>query len=236
MLWPWRKSLHNTVSTPSEWEGLEASLYAYFLGAIEDREGAQNLTNDTMKAVYDALGKGIKLIEPLDHYAFGIAFKRRADYFRSTSRQPKTISFDDLQQELIFSQPCLEMTNSANVQYAQRLLEIIKTTLSGDEGHVIALYYQGETAESIATILAMNAATVRSHLLRGRGRLLAHLVEHDPDLLGGTDIIDKAWKAAMNDTPPPPEKEIAAWTKRKPVELFRAACLKMARHLPSPLD
>lgn len=239
MLWPWRKSLHNTVSTPSEWEALETSLYAYFLRAVGDREEAQNLTNDTIAIVCEALEKGVPLREPVDHYAFGIAFKKRADYFRAVYRQPKIISVDEVQPKPEVPLPCLEMAQSENIQYIQRILATIQALFSKDNDRsverVIALIYQGESQEKIATILSLPASTVRSHLLRGRGRLLAHLVEHDPDLLGGVDAIDLAWEAALKDTPPPTEAEIAAWTKRKPLEAFRAACLKMAKHLPSPL-
>jgi RNA polymerase sigma factor (sigma-70 family) len=201
---------------------------------MRNSEVAEDLTQETMLAVHAALDKGQQL-RLIENFAFRVGFRVQYGYFRRAYRETPTISFEDLQYEPTSSQPGEEMASSDNSQYIQRLMEVIREKLSGAEQHVLALYYQGETQKSIAATLDMPVGTIGSHLSRGRGRLLAHLVEDDPELLGGMNIINQAWSDALTDTPPPTEAEIAAWAKRKPVEHFRAACLKMAKHLPSPL-
>jgi RNA polymerase sigma-70 factor, ECF subfamily len=66
---------------------------------------------------------------------------------------------------------------------------------------VLALVLKGEKPEEVATQLDMKPSTCRSHLRRSRRRFLAHLIVHDPDLLGGTASITEAIEKAAKQGP-----------------------------------
>ncbi len=121
-------------------------------------------------------------------------------------------------------------------QAVERILAAIDLVCSPDERNVILMIYQGETFEEAADLLGMKSATARSHFLRGRSRLLAHLVAHEPHSVGGTEAIHKAIEAATSSGV---EKERLEPAERRALDAgddrssaFRSACLKLARHLP----
>jgi RNA polymerase sigma factor (sigma-70 family) len=225
-----------------EFARLQEILLAYFRNKTRNEEDAQDLVQNVLLATHEALQKeGFSLEKPLEHYVFGIALNHCKEYYRRLSQQPATTSLTSeleergVQRTTGFVQHTSSMATVDNEQYIKQLLNIIQQRLSGDEQHVVALMYQGEKQESIAQLLEMPATTVRSHVLRGRARLLAYLVEHEPEMLGGAAIIRSAWEAVLQEVPPPSVEEIAAWEAYKPAGKFRDACLKMARYLPSPL-
>jgi hypothetical protein len=118
---------------------------------------------------------------------------------------------------------------------SERLIERLQECCSEDERTVLLLYYQGESQSEIATLLQIPAGRVRGQLLRARGKLLAHLVQNDPELLGGKEAITAAWEEAVASEEPPSHEEQKAWREPNPGrEHFRAACLRMARFLPIP--
>lgn len=235
MSWPWREK-SNPILSSSSLEDLEKPLLTFFRKASINQEDAQDLVHDVLKVVADAVDGGkIAKDLPLDHYAFAIAFRFRASYFRKIYRRASTVSLGKEHEDAPDLQSSMDIYNYENNIYASKVIDISTNILSGDEQRVIALIYQGENQEEISEILGIPAVTVRSHLLRGRKKLLAELVEHYPDMLGGIEIIEEAWRKVLKENPPPTTAEICAWQIRKPVEAFRTACLKMARHLPSPL-
>ena len=87
--------------------------------------------------------------------------------------------------------------------------------------------------DEIATLLALNSATVRSHFLRGRERLLAHLLLEAPDLLGGLDAVHAAMRrlAASAGSALTKEESDAVLLRNAPIGTLRKAMLKLAPYL-----
>lgn len=118
---------------------------------------------------------------------------------------------------------------------AERILAAIETHCSADERNVILMVYQGESFEEAAELLGMKSATARSHFLRGRSKLLAHLFAREPDMVGGPAAIQSAISRAgccqdARERLQAHEAEALA-TPNESSAAFRAACLKVARHL-----
>jgi len=122
---------------------------------------------------------------------------------------------------------------------AGRILRAAKNACSTQEFMVLSMFYQGEELAEIADMLGMNSATVRSHFLRGRGKLLAYLFTRELDLLGGEEAIAKALERAQVSSDLADklgDDEIEAFRNPKhSSEAHRAACLKVARHLAVPM-
>ncbi|MEN3001797.1 MAG: sigma factor-like helix-turn-helix DNA-binding protein [Armatimonadota bacterium] len=120
-------------------------------------------------------------------------------------------------------------------QTRQCLQRIIEQVCSTDERRVILLQEQGERLEAIAQMLRLNPSTVRTHLMRGRAKVLAYIVQHEPALVGGSAAIEHAierhrresnWRDQLT------VKELDALRHpERNQRLLRKACLKIARFL-----
>lgn len=116
-----------------------------------------------------------------------------------------------------------------------QLVGIAQEVCNESEFAVLMMFYQDESLEEIGRMLEMKGATVRSQFLRARSKLLAHLVTARPEFVGGIEAIRAAEVKAIEAQELDP-REAEAFAKRDgKSELFRAACLKVARHLPVPL-
>ena len=223
-------------------------LVGYFMKRLNDRERAEDLAQDAITAGYLGLsrfsGNG-----PYSAYLVGIANHLLKRYLaRDPVKQGKLSHVDtEITLELLsearepgrLSATEQQVTNAELVEALRRQMHQCCTD---DERRVIDLIYQGESEADIADILDKDKSTVRTLFLRGRRKLLAHLVVHAPELLGGEQSIQQAWTVALS-TPDPKERvtsdEKGAWEigpVHGKIELFRSACLKMARYLPAPLS
>jgi RNA polymerase sigma-70 factor, ECF subfamily len=141
------------------------------------------------------------------------------------------------QQPSAAASPAATVERDYAIHHLLAALESAKCSLP--EQQVIRLYYQEETCAQISVALQMPAGTVRSHLLRGRRKLLTYLVEHQPELFGGEEGIAAAWQSACHASSlaeRPTERERAAWEQRKRgTTEYGGAILKLARHLTMPL-
>lgn len=72
----------------------------------------------------------------------------------------------------------------AHQQVQQRLHAILCHVCSVNEQRVILLHAEGERLEAIAQRLHLNRSTTRTHLMRGRAKVLAYIVQHEPALVG----------------------------------------------------
>lgn len=119
---------------------------------------------------------------------------------------------------------------------AERLLEAAGIACTADEARVLEFVYRGESFDRIAILLGIPASTVRSQFMRGRGKLLAYLYVHDPELLGGTQAIAEGVGRAMADEPTMLTRSEADSLKNpnRRLKHLRSACLKIARFLPAP--
>ena len=98
-------------------EQIEVRLRAYFLKEAPLVEDVEDMVQETMIALHRAIDKGrIDPAQPLDHYAFGIAFKVRANYYRRMYRLPPLLSEQDLQREIAYPRSRKEMANTRNAQ------------------------------------------------------------------------------------------------------------------------
>lgn len=116
----------------------------------------------------------------------------------------------------------------------ESLLSTVERLCSEDERNVMTMVYQGESFEEIAEILGQTGATVRSHFLRGRSKLLTHLVAFEPGRIGGENAIARAIELAKS----PCSISLLSGAEERALGIrdtssaeFRSACLKIARHL-----
>ncbi|MCH8274482.1 MAG: sigma-70 family RNA polymerase sigma factor [Armatimonadetes bacterium] len=182
---------------------------------------------------------------PVSQWLLRIAANELKNYYeRELQKRGRSVSLDslddafdlDLQQTEPEAGPysTLDAENTISL-----VIEAAKTACSGSEFRVIAMFYDGETYEGIGRLLDMKSATVRSHFLRGRAKLLAYLVQHEPGPLGGEEAIERAREAASAARDPADrldEEETAAFADpRGRSQAFRGACLKIAKHLPVPI-
>jgi hypothetical protein len=126
----------------------------------------------------------------------------------------------------------------AQQQTQQQLLEIIAKVCSDAERWVILLQAQGEPMEAIGQMLRMKANTVRSHLMRGRSKVLAYIVQHEPELVGGAEAIE--WAMARLQQAGAPRAQLSQQEREalhhpgRNQRALRRACLKLAPYLPLP--
>jgi len=112
------------------------------------------------------------------------------------------------------------------------LYAIVQQVCSDAERRVLWLHAQHERLEDIAQMLGMNAATVRSHLMRGRAKVLAYLVQHRRDWLGGDDAMQRAIERLTRDGEPLSDAERRALNDATPNQGdLRRAALKLAKYL-----
>jgi DNA-binding CsgD family transcriptional regulator len=126
----------------------------------------------------------------------------------------------------------------AQQQTQQRLLEIMARVCSDAERWVILLQAQGEPMEAIGQMLRMKANTVRSHLMRGRSKVLAYIVQHEPELVGGAEAIE--WAVARLQQAGSPRAQLSQQERDalhhpgRNQRALRRACLKLVPYLPLP--
>ncbi|MFN7018963.1 MAG: RNA polymerase sigma factor [Fimbriimonadales bacterium] len=218
-------------------EACRARFERYFRTRARNADDAQDLVQETLIRVSDALPR-ITLNAPFDHWLYRIAanclctYYNRAHHRRETAftRLPDPESVYDLQQDS-FEASLLERI--ADEQTETLLGQIISAVCSDAERRVILLHAQHEPLEAIAQMLEMNSATVRSHLMRGRAKVLAYLIQHHPDWFGGAEGIRAAIEAlerSGDGVLSPAERRALCEPNPKQTDL-RSAALKLAKYL-----
>lgn len=174
---------------------------------------------------------------PADAYVVRIAANALKNYYeRDLAKLKRSISLDVwceefcLQQSTHVAGPDVEIIRRDEVE---SLLKEMKRICSPIECAVVGLVYQGHTMDEIATLLALNSATVRSHFLRGRERLLAHLLVEAPDLLGGLDAVHAAVRRLESSSGAGLTKQEveAVLLRNGSIGTLRKAMLKLAPYL-----
>jgi len=212
-------------------------LQRYFSTRARNRDDCEDLVQEVLLRVSSALPK-TELNAPFDHWLYRIASNCLITYYSRAYRQRETAftqlsdpdSITDLQQDS-FEASLLERV--ADEQAQAMLVRIVKEVCSDVERRVILMHAQRESPESIAQMLQMKPATLRTHLMRGRAKVLAYLIQHRADLLGGSEAIQTAVAALERSGDAPlteAERRALQETTPKQTDLRRAA-LKLAKYL-----
>ncbi|MCC6728401.1 MAG: sigma-70 family RNA polymerase sigma factor [Chthonomonadales bacterium] len=216
-------------------------LARFFARRVSRREDAEDLVQDVLVRASASMAAW-RGDCPFSQWVLVIARRALCNYYeRDPYRRGRLVPLSpreeaatlDPQREGTGAGPSLQAESRA---VAERLAAHMERVCTTDERRVIALTYQGESLDEAAQFLGKSPSTVRSLYRRSRQKLLAHVVLHDPDLLGGRAAIDEAWaRAAASEEAGerPTSQERSAWEDpRARLEAFRSACLKMARYLP----
>jgi RNA polymerase sigma factor (sigma-70 family) len=208
----------------------------YVARRVRNKDHAEEIVS----RVFEALARSWSTFRgdcPPDAYVIRIAANALKNYYeRDLARQSRQISLDVwceefcLQQQTSAPGPDFEVHQRDEVESLIREMQKVCTPV---ECAVVELIYQGHTMDEIATLLALNSATVRSHFLRGRERLLAHLLLEAPDLLGGIDAIFAAVRRLETSAGSALTKEEAdaILLRKGPIGVLRKAMLKLAPYL-----
>lgn len=168
---------------------------------------------------------------PLSQWVLKIAINELGQYNgRSLPRTRRLVPFEDATMEVAAP------SEQADDSVAERLAAAAREACTDLERRITFMVYRGDNFEEIADDLDMKPATVRSRFLRGRSKLLAHLFSTEDDLIGTSTDVELAMVAALRDQDAKkavsPAEESAFRNKKYDCELYRSACVKIARHLP----
>lgn len=214
-------------------------VWRYLRARLHNEEDCHDLTQQVLIRVARTLPHTV-LKAPFEHWLMRIAANCLCTFYRQKADIPETL-FSDLPDpewatELQQNQREASLIQQASErQTQQRLREIIAQVCSPNERRVILLQEQGESLEVIARMLHLNPNTARAHLMRGRAKVLAYIVQYESELVGGADGIERAIERLHREGSPREQltaQELDAL--RHPGRnqlLLRRACLKIARFL-----
>ena len=208
----------------------------YVTRRIRNRDHAEEVISRIFEALVRTWGN-FRGDCPVDAYAVRLAANAVKNYYaRDLAKQSRQISFEDWRENVCLQQKTGDVGPYEEVAVKEQVLSLItemQKVCSPTECAVINLVYQGNSMDEIASLLSLKGATVRSHFLRGREHLLAHLLVKAPDLLGGDELIEAAiLKLRGQGTGSLSNDEVQAIRSRKgPAPLLRKAMLKIAPFL-----
>jgi RNA polymerase sigma-70 factor (ECF subfamily) len=224
------------------------TIRGYLAKRARNREDLEDLVSEVLESAFikikDFRGEGT-----FSGWLLRIAENKLKNYYRALqAREGRMLPLDALEED---SPPDLQQLADPECQYdewegkeyVKDLLEVARLACTEPEARVLSMVYkglaQGESYEGISELLGMKSVTLRSHLRRARGKLLAYLYLHKPDLLGGREAIGRAREKAQNSANPEDhlsdEEQQALDQPQRRMELLRRACLKIAQYLPGPL-
>jgi RNA polymerase sigma factor (sigma-70 family) len=214
-------------------------VWRYLRARLRSEEDCHDLTQQVLLRVVQALPR-TQLHAPFEYWLMRIAANCLATFYRQQAHHPETL-FSDLpdpewavevqqlrEQESLIQQMSVQ-------QSEQRLQAIIAQVCSRDEQRVLRLHAQGEPMDAVARMLHLNLNTARTHLMRGRAKVLAYIVQYEPELVGGASAIDRAIERLGREGAPreqlTPQEYAALRHPQGNQKLLRRACLKIARFL-----
>lgn len=214
-------------------------VWRYLRIQLGNEEDCEDLTQVVLIRVARALPRTV-LEAPFEHWLRRIIINCLCTFCQQKANHSEMLFSDlpDPEWAVVLHQAQYEaslMERLGHRQVEARLHEIIAQVCTGHEQQVIQLCEQDEPMEAIAQTLGMNLNTARSHLRRGRAKVLAHIVQYEPELIGGVETIERAVDRLHCEGRPWEQltaQELAAL--RQPGRnqlLLRRACLKIARFL-----
>jgi RNA polymerase sigma-70 factor (ECF subfamily) len=228
---------------PEAADALLAGLRPLVSGYIRPRTRRAEDAEDLIQNVFLRASRNLTAFRgdcPFSQWIIRIAANELKNYYeRTLPGLSRNLSLDfDWENSLGPQQPETDpgpYTATEDRSLIQQLVEVARSVCGKDEFAVLMMFYQGESLEEIGGLLQMKGATVRSHFLRARGKLLAHLLLHEPSLLGGSEAVRAAIETARREGLID-ERESKSFARFDPrSELCRAACIKVARYLPIPV-
>jgi RNA polymerase sigma-70 factor, ECF subfamily len=213
---------------------MRPKLTAFFWRRVHDADEAENLTQLTLIQAYEQLER-FRGECPFDRWVWCIAANVAAQFYRARTRNARFSA--ELTEDA--GMAICDETELQTEGWLRQMLAAAKEACSEQEFTVMMTYYQVGSFDKVATLLEMNAATVRSCFLRGRSALLAYLIRFCPDSVGGMTEILAAAKRMLEqsgDRALDPGEYDALKNGRYPSKLYRSACLKVARTLPNPVQ
>lgn len=207
----------------------------YIRARARTREDAEDLVQNVFLRATRALPT-FRDDCPLSHWLLRIAANELKNYYRRLSGEVPTSDFDwerenseNLQQISTAACPALDADSRMTIE---KLMAVMREVCNEEESNVIQMVYQGESFDEIAELLDAKSTTIRTHFLRGRTKLLAHIVACDSEFVGGARAILAAMKNAESCLE---EGEIQALhSGKEKSSAFRSGCLKLARYLHLP--
>lgn len=229
----------DTRALESCFDYLRPRLMRYLVRRCRSEEDAEGLVQSTFLATLSSLEK-FRGECPFDRWVWRIAGHELIGYYRRLKRTASNISIDDPDSEFFenLQQPDspspLEETESR--VWMTQMMEIAQTACTTEEWQVMLAFYRTESFDETAKLLKLNPATVRSHFLRGRSKLLSYLILERPELIGGREAVQAAISDALEDEGSGLTREQfdnlqgKDWSNPR----MREASLAIARYLPSP--
>ncbi len=214
-------------------------LWRYLRLRARNEQDAEDVLQETLLRVARALPH-VQLEVPLDHWLFRVATNCLRTYYERTSPRNEVAfsQFENLETILNLQQDSPEpslIEQIADEQIENQLIEIVHAVCSPAERQVLRLVIQDERLETVALLLHMNQNTVRSHLMRARAKVLAHIIQHCPQLVGGQEGIQQAVNRLQANARPKErlnQRELHALENpERNQEWLRKACLKLAKYL-----
>lgn len=209
-------------------EPLRPSLDRFFASRLRDRDEAESMTQQVLVEVLRQL-PAFRGECPFDRWVWRIAANmlmrqyRRKD--RTTELEPDQDFADEEREPSVMT-----------AEWLRAMMAAAKEACTQAELTVMLLYYQTGSFDEVAELADENAATVRSRFLRGRSSLLAYLIRFQPDLVGGIEHVAAVAKRLRGAPDGLDEQEFQAFANGSyPSKLHRSACVKIARHLASPI-
>jgi RNA polymerase sigma-70 factor (ECF subfamily) len=214
-------------------------IWRYLRGRVRSEEDCHDLSQEILLRVARALPR-LVLHAPFEHWLMRIMANCVKRFYTQQSHSHETTFSDISDSEWLIEQQHESQMDAltrriTQQQTRQRLLTIAVEVCSDRERQVILLLEQGEAIGTIAQQLRMNLNTARSHLMRGRAKVLAHIVQFEPSLVGGTEAIEYAMEQLRQKGTP-----CEQLTEREHDSLLhpgrnqcvlRRACLKVAPYL-----
>jgi RNA polymerase sigma-70 factor, ECF subfamily len=168
---------------------------------------------------------------PADLYVLRIASNRVKNYWRDRGKRPLVSFDDDFDERLKQGEQLWCPQEAVDRRFdVEGLVREMRVACSAEQCSVLEQYYQGIPFDEIATVLGIKPTTARVQLLRGRLRLLVHLLVRAPDFLGGSDGVEAAIRKLESSTGEPLSRIEAEAVRLRngPADVLQGAMLKLA--------
>jgi RNA polymerase sigma-70 factor (ECF subfamily) len=207
----------------------------YVANRIHNRDHREEVVSRVMAALVRS-SDSFRGDCPPEAFAVAIAANAVRNYFeRDLKRESRQISLETWCESFCLQRHDADVGPYHQVHLKEEvrgLLERMIQACTPTECAVIEMVYQGNSLEEAALLLDMKPATVRSHFMRGREKLLAHLLVNAPELLGGPEGVDSAIRKMEASGISLSNAESIAVRKREgAAPVIRRAMLKLAPYL-----